>query len=163
MEFTEKLKELRKKRSDITKLNSELIQFSSGIFEEFYKYIFDKYPTLESFGWSQYTPYFNDGDVTIFSANTSYLSVNEECVDEADWSQKTKVLNWGTWNSELKAYEGRVEEDNDDYNPILTEASNEIVEFLGNFDDDFYMRKFGDHGEVMVTRSGVDISDYDHD
>ena len=40
MEFTEKLKELRKKRSDITKLNSELIQFSSGIFEEFYKYIF---------------------------------------------------------------------------------------------------------------------------
>ena len=41
MEFTEKIKELRKKRSDISKLNSELIQFSSGIFEEFYKYIFD--------------------------------------------------------------------------------------------------------------------------
>jgi hypothetical protein len=45
----------------------------------------------------------------------------------------------------------------------LTEASNEIVNFLGRFDNDFYLSKFGDHAEITVTKDGVDISDYDHD
>jgi len=159
----DKLELLKEKQSQISNLKNDVIELSSGIFEEFYKYIFEKYPTLESFGWTQYTPYFNDGDVTIFSANTDYLNINGEYVDESNWSQKTKVIDWGNWNKDTRKYEGRVEEDNDDYDPILSEASNEIVDFLGNFDDDFYMRKFGDHAEVMVTRSGVDISDYDHD
>ena len=163
MNYQEKLKTLREKNSEVYKLKSEIIDISSDIFEDFYKYIFEKYPTLESFGWSQYTPYFNDGETCIFYANTSYLSVNEECVDEADWSQKTKVLNWGTWNKDTKKYEGRVEEDNVDYDPILTEASNEIVNFLEQFDNDFYLIKFGDHAEITVNKNGVDISDYDHD
>ena len=89
MEFTEKLKELRKKRSDITKLNSELIQFSSGIFEEFYKYIFEKYSKLESFGWTQYTPYFNDGDSCVFSAQVGYISINGDFVEESNWINPT--------------------------------------------------------------------------
>ena len=163
MEFTEKIKELRKKRSDISKLNSELIQFSSGIFEEFYKYIFDKYSKLESFGWTQYTPYFNDGDSCVFSAQVGYISINGDFVEESNWINPNTVLDWGTWNSEKKVYEGRVECINEDYDGDLVEVHDEIVDFLGNFDDDFYMRKFGDHAEVMVTRSGVDISDYDHD
>jgi len=45
----------------------------------------------------------------------------------------------------------------------LTEASNEIVNFLEHFDNDFYLIKFGDHAEITVNKNGVDISDYDHD
>jgi hypothetical protein len=159
----DKLELLKEKQSQISNLKNDVIELSSGIFEEFYKYIFEKYPTLESFGWTQYTPYFNDGDVTIFSANTDYLNINGEYVDGSNWSQKTKVLNWGTWNKDTKKYEGRVEEDNVDYDPILTEASNEIVNFLEQFDNDFYLIKFGDHAEITVNKNGVDISDYDHD
>jgi hypothetical protein len=159
----DKLELLKEKQSQISNLKNDVIELSSGIFEEFYKYIFEKYPTLESFGWTQYTPYFNDGDVTIFSANTDYLNINGEYVDESNWSQKTKVIDWGNWNKDTRKYEGRVEEDNDDYDPILSEASNEIVDFLGQFDNDFYLSKFGDHAEITVTKDGVDISDYDHD
>jgi hypothetical protein len=163
MNYQEKLKTLREKNSELFKIKSEIIDISSDIFEDFYKHIFDKYPTLESFGWSQYTPYFNDGDTCIFSANTDYLNINGEYVDESNWSQKTKVIDWGNWNKDTRKYEGRVEEDNDDYDPILSEASNEIVDFLGQFDNDFYLSKFGDHAEITVTKDGVDISDYDHD
>ena len=163
MNYQEKLKTLREKNSELFKIKSEILNISSDIFEDFYKHIFDKYPTLDSFGWSQYTPYFNDGDTCIFSANTDYISINGEYVDEANWSQETKVIDWGTWNKDTRKYEGRVEEDNDDYDPILTEASNEIVDFLGQFDNDFYLSKFGDHAEITVTKDGVDISDYDHD
>ncbi len=163
MNYQEKLKTLREKNSEILKLKSEIVDISSDIFDDFYKYIFDKYPTLESFGWTQYTPYFNDGDTCVFSVNTDYITVNDDYVDESNWSQKTKVISWGTWNNNTRKYEGRVEEDNPEYDSILSEASNEITNFLGQFDNDFYLSKFGDHAQITITKSGVNISDYDHD
>lgn len=163
MNYQEKLKSLRQKNSELSKLKSEILNISSDIFEDFYKYIFDKYPTLESFGWTQYTPYFNDGETCVFYANTDYISVNDEYVDDAKWASEVNVLNWGNWNRELKLYEDRVEEPNPNYDPVLTEASNEITNFLGNFDNDFYLSKFGDHASITVSKDGVDISDYDHD
>jgi len=163
MNFEQKLNELKERQSKITDIKKEVLDLSSNIFEDFYKYIFEKYPTLESFGWMQYTPYFNDGDATIFSVNTDYISINDEYVDDAKWASEVNVINWGTWNRELKVYEGRVDEPNTNYDPILTSASNEITNFLGNFDNEFYLSKFGDHAEITVTRNGVDISDYDHD
>jgi hypothetical protein len=163
MNYQEKLKSLRQKNSELSKLKSEILNISSDIFEDFYKYIFDKYPTLESFGWTQYTPYFNDGETCVFYANTDYISVNDEYVDDAKWASEVNVLNCGNWNRELKLFEDRVEEPNPNYDPVLTEASNEITNFLGNFDNGFYLSKFGDHASITVSKDGVDISDYDHD
>ncbi len=159
----DKLELLKEKQSQISNLKNDVIDLSSGIFEDFYKYIFEKYPTLESFGWTQYTPYFNDGDSTIFSVNTDYISINDEYVDEAKWISEVNVINWGNYDRVNKTYVGRVEEPNPDYDPVLAAASNEIVDFLGRFDNDFYLSKFGDHAEITVTKDGVDISDYDHD
>lgn len=159
----DKLELLKEKQSQISNLKNDVIDLSSGIFEDFYKYIFEKYPTLESFGWTQYTPYFNDGDTTIFSVNTDYISINDEYVDEAKWISEVNVINWGNYDRVNKTYVGRVEEPNPDYDPVLAAASNEIVDFLGRFDNDFYLSKFGDHAEITVTKDGVDISDYDHD
>ncbi len=163
MNYQEKLKTLSEKNSEVYKLKAEILNISSDIFEDFYKYIFDKYPTLESFRWTQYTPYFNDGETCLFSVNTDYISVNDEWVDDAKWASEVNVINWGNWNRELRVYEGRVEEPNPNYDPVLTEASNEIVNFLDHFDNDFYLSKFGDHASITVSRGGVDISDYDHD
>lgn len=163
MEFTEKIKHLKEKKSEIENLNTELTKFSSGIFEDFYKYIFEKYTRLESFGWTQYTPYFNDGDTCVFHANTDYLIINGDYVDESNWISPINIISWGNWNSESKSYVDRVEEENKNFDKNLSDATNEIIDFLSNFDNDFYLRKFGDHAEIIVTRNGVDISDYDHD
>lgn len=159
----DKLELLKEKQSQISNLKNDVIELSSGIFEDFYKYIFEKYHTLESFGWTQYTPYFNDGDATIFNANTDYLIINDEYAEDSDWFSQVKILNWGQWNYELKTYEGRIEEPNKDYNENLVNAYNEIVDFLSHFDNDFYLSKFGDHAEITVNKDGFDISDYDHD
>lgn len=50
--------------------------FSELITKEIFNEIFDKNPKLESFGWKQYTTYFNDGDECTFSANTDYIDIN---------------------------------------------------------------------------------------
>lgn len=163
MNYQEKLKTLRQKNSEITKLKSEIVNISSDIFDDFYKYIFNKYPTLESFGWTQYTPYFNDGDTCIFSANTEYIKINGEYGEESDWISPTKIISWGDWNSVTRKYENRVEEPNESYNSILSECYDEITGFLSNFDNQFYLAKFGDHAEITVTKEGFTIEDCDHD
>jgi hypothetical protein len=102
MSFEQKLEKLKERQSQISDIKKEVLDLSSGIFEDFYKYIFEKYTTLESFGWTQYTPYFNDGDTCIFSVNTDYISVNDEYVDESKWSSEVNVLNWGNWSQEQR-------------------------------------------------------------
>ena len=159
----EKLEVIKQKKLEIESLKNELNEISQSSFDEFRCYIFGKYSQLESFGWTQYTPYFNYGDSTIFSANTDYLIINGDYVDESNWISPVNIINWGNWNSETKSYIGRVEEENKNFDKNLSDATNEIIDFLSNFDNDFYLTKFGDHAEITVTKSSVDISDYDHD
>lgn len=163
MTYEEKLKDLRRTNSQINELKKEALKISENIFDDFRHHIFSKYQQLESFGWTQYTPYFNDGEACIFYANTDYLIINGEYAEDSNWFNKENVINWGQWNRDLKIHEGRVEEPNTNYNEELVNAYNEIVSFLSNFDNDFYLSKFGDHAEVIVTKTGVNISDCDHD
>ena len=163
MELEEKVKLLKVKNSEIDNLKNETFELSNEVFGEWCKNIFEKHPKIESFGWNQYTPYFNDGDTCTFSANTDYLNVNDEYVDDCDWMGATKVTNWGTYNRETKVYEGKVEVPNEKYDKELEDAVNEIRSFLNMFDDDFYIRRFGDHSEIIVTKEGVEVDDYDHD
>jgi hypothetical protein len=125
--------------------------------------LFEENPKLKSFGWTQYTPYFNDGDTCYFSANTDYLYINGEQEDEASWSQEKKVISWGTYNRDKRAYEGRIEQDNPDYIPELAEASAKVKKFLSVFDKDFYQLQFGDHVQVTVTENGIETEGYEHD
>jgi hypothetical protein len=163
MDLKERMELLKTKNSEINELKNQAFDLSRSVFEDWCKDVFVKHPKLESFGWNQYTPYFNDGDTCIFSANTDYIKVNDEYVDDAEWSSETNVTSWGIYNRETKTYEGRVEVPNEKYDKELDLATFEIRSFLANFDDDFYLRRFGDHTEVTVTNEGIEVDDYDHD
>jgi hypothetical protein len=154
---------LREKQEEIKKLKEEMLEASNKIFTDLTKTIFEDHPKLESFGWSQYTPYFNDGETCTFSANTDYIYINGESIDESDWINETKITNYGTWNREKREYEGRTELPNLDYDKDLVSASDEIREFLSNFDEDFFMSQFGDHAEITITAEGVSVDEYEHD
>ena len=159
----EMIAEIKQKQAEIKRLQKELQDKSSEIFLSSFKNLFEETPKLKSFAWSQYTPYFNDGDTCYFSANTDYLTINGDNEDDATWSQEKKVISWGTWNREKKVYEGRIEQDNPDYDKELTEAVNKVKKFLSLFDNSFYQTQFGDHTMVTVTPDGIDTEEYEHD
>lgn len=163
MELEEKIKLLRTKNSEIRDLKNDVFDLSKDVFDDWCKTVFDKYPKVESFGWNQYTPYFMDGETCVFSANTDYISINGDYVDDSEWMGKTVVTNWGTYNRETKVYDGKVEIPNEKHDSELESASEDIRKFLQTFDDDFYIRKFGDHSEITVTKEGVEVDDYNHD
>jgi hypothetical protein len=163
MTYEEKLTVLKRKNSEINKLQTDVREISSTLFDDFRNHIFEKYSTLESFGWTQYTPYFNDGESCHFYANTDYLKINDEWVDDTNWISKTNIISWGEWDRDKREHIGRVEEENPNFNEELSNACQEISDFLSNFDNDFYLSKFGDHAEITITKNSVDISDCDHD
>lgn len=162
-ELKEKMALLAKKNEEIQRLKKDLVNESAKVFDEFRKDFFTDFPEVKSFSWNQYTPYFNDGDTCVFSANTDYIKVNGEYVDDCDWYDEKTVTNWGTYNRELKQYEGRVEVPNPNFDQRLSEATDMITKFLGQFDNDFYCSKFGDHVEVTITPDGIETEDYEHE
>lgn len=159
----EKFAILKEKQDEIKKLKKEMLEASNKIFTDLSKSIFEEHPKVESFSWTQYTPYFNDGETCYFSVNNDYISINGEPVDESDWISETKITSYGTWNRDKKVYEGRVEVPNLNYDAELAKAADEIRDFLKHFDDDFFLEQFGDHAEVVVTKDGVSINDCEHD
>ena len=87
----DKFKRLKEKQKEISDLKKQMIVESNSIFTDLTKEFFDENPELESFGWNQYTPYFNDGDTCEFSANTDYIYINGEHVDDCDWINEKTV------------------------------------------------------------------------
>ncbi len=109
--------------------------------------LFEKYPGVKNVRWTQYTPYFNDGDACEFSTNAGYADLNwdGEEEDDEDDDEETETTN----TDEVEVPE---------------EAEDEFQEVLSSIDDSFYKDLFGDHVEVTVNRDGtIDVEEYDHE
>jgi hypothetical protein len=158
------IEEIKRKQDEIKKIQLELKEKSGEIFKSAFEKIFEENTELQNFSWYQYTPYFNDGETCYFSASTDYININGERIDDCDWYHPTVIKSYGTYNQSSRRYEGKIEEQNPNYNQKLSESVNKIIEILALFDDDFYLHQFGDHTLIKVTRFGIDVSDYeDHD
>lgn len=120
-EITQKLEEARAKT----------IAESKSVFKEAVKELFDENPTLESFGWNQYTPYFNDGDTCEFGVNTYSPDINGISGDDITYDEEYSD------NEELK------------------NVQNNVEAFLEAFDATVYMEMYGDHTEITIHRDGT--------
>jgi hypothetical protein len=144
----------RKKSKIVNELKAfqaDFAQRAKAALSEEFKAFFEANPTFESVSWTQYTPYFNDGDVCEFCANTTYPGIKYR---EAD---------------------GSTAEDDDVYvstatsrKPMSTWSTSErlgkaVIDFLGQFSEEDFLKLFGDHQKITVTRSGIETSHYEHD
>lgn len=111
--------------------------------------LFEKYPGVKNVRWTQYTPYFNDGDPCEFSTNAGYADINWDGEDDEDDEEEE--------NEEAETTKAEAVE-------VPEEAEGEFQDVLSSIDDSFYKDLFGDHVEVTVKRDGtIDVEEYDHD
>lgn len=107
--------------------------------------VFEKHPELESFSWSQYTPYFNDGEECTFHVR-DIDEINGFNDDSDEWG--SQVINgWGK-NAVLGP---------------LHDAYDLACKTLSSISDDLLQKILGDHVRVTVTRDGIQTEEYDHD
>jgi len=115
--------------------------------------VFEMYPEVKSVSWTQYTPYFNDGDECTFRAHTDYFGVNgfDECNDEGEEGAINVIdYDYSNGGRQYKYHKGK-------------EIHEAIRSFLKQLDSDDYKTMFGDHALVVVRKDEVTIEEYDHD
>lgn len=126
--------------------------------------IFKKYPNLESFAWTQYTDYFNDGDTCYFSAHWDYaMEINGLNINEIQYRDKPCL------QYKRKAHERSCCEQDGEKLEFNTEIINnvdnvkrDIKEFLSVFENVDFQDMFGDHVKVIVNKDGIKTESYEN-
>ncbi|MGC9439277.1 hypothetical protein [Streptomyces sp. WG5] len=134
-------------------------------------------PTITRFGWTQYTPYFNDGDTCEFGVHGLWVRTTAEpdgSVDEyGDEYEDGYSLNvayhpslgkvighWeGDWPNRTYVKDGYEGPDEDRYNRC--HALDGALQ-SGAFDA-VLLKTFEDHSMVTVRSGGIEVESYSHD
>jgi hypothetical protein len=110
-----------------------------------FKSFFAEYPSVKAVGWTQYTPYFNDGEACNFGLRELYLSTKEadfsevaSLYDEEEYGFKDSCSLKGSLGKALRRLEASM-------NSEVFEAA------------------FGDHVLVVATPEGFHVGEYSHD
>lgn len=163
MSAVEQLKELRAKREAIAK---QITEQATILFKEASKTLFEEFPNLVSFGWTQYTPYFNDGDTCEFGSHHDspfirFTTSENEGRDPDDLDYDDEFSTYVYYDGYGKNRKLRANLSEDQLEELKTGEA--VIEFLKNFDDDDMLHMFGDHQKVVVTKYKVVSDEYSHD
>lgn len=150
--FTTRMAETQEK---IKALQEEMQNTMEKEFNNSVKEIFRLVPRLKAFAWTQYSPYFNDGDECVFSVRqVNALSFVPEY---ANYSYE--IEDEDTNDFIIADYDGANEHSltNEERNAIQ-----EVIDFIeGN--DDLMEDLYGNHSAVILTEDGAKVSSYEHD
>jgi hypothetical protein len=103
--------------------------------------------------WTQYTPYFNDGDPCEFWVNEVYCKTSKNDEDDGDYED-------GFISSySVKYIEGLEVSEQEK----LAKQINEAGELISSIPESVLQNTFGDGYQITVTADGIDVDDYDHD
>ena len=155
-----------KKQSMLAELQKEFPSILAPFFEA--------NTSIQSIGWSQYTPYFNDGEECVFSTNIDMdygLRINGEGIDDSSlltislYSAPKFLAKDGSYERWIEKYpDDAIDPIKDADQLALYLSIKEIVDTLSSIPDEFYKSLFGDHVEVTINRDGsVEKEEYEHD
>jgi len=130
------LQNLTKQREDLSTQIKKQYQAACKTF-------FDANPNVHLV-WTQYAPYFNDGDPCEFAVNTPDIVVGEkeELIDHN--------FRWG---------------EHDDSDKLTPEVK-EQVEYLAGFietEEDLMESLYGNGYKVFLSKDGASVTEYEHD
>lgn len=145
MDFdTSKIDNLRALMSEKEK---ELQEAGNKAFKEYVKIFFAACPEVQAIVWSQYTPYFNDGEACEFSVNEPTFVFDFDSED---------------LKSPYEYDDDGIGVDSYDRTGKFKPEYKQISDFI-QANEDIMLACFGDHTSVYVTPTEIISEEYDHD
>lgn len=156
-------KTLNENRKKILKQQQELRKAAQAVFVVAVKDFFEAVPEVKTVFWTQYTPYFNDGDPCVFRVtDIEFSTATFENGDDID-SFKEENSYWYGEGSRVE--HGGTAINTSSYNRELnpTEAAcKEFSELIRSIEDNME-EIFGDHCQIILTSDGRTIvEEYEH-
>lgn len=137
----------------IQRLKSELATEVQDVMKVMFKEFFEDNPRMKMISWSQYTPYFNDGDACYFSYNSLTW---HSCEFEDDTGEVVEQDELGGYvRSKHKWW-------STDEGKKAVKSAKQLDTFLNKFEDELETA-FGDHCKVYARADGFTVEEYDHD
>jgi hypothetical protein len=183
-------KKIAQKNEELAELKKTYMKELQGEFNEIIKLFFEECPKVQAVVWSQYTPYFNDGDECVFSLNDPYFVVDgfdsDDLKDpyeyEDDDKYRTLLYNgYQTLSDQLVYYKKKLEEpnlsdwDKGYYPNYIAKIEKQFVEFPGyeakleafaallSANEEMLQKVYGDHVAVYLTPEKDIVEEYSHD
>lgn len=139
---------------------------AQDLFKETTKEFFDKNPAVTAIMWTQYTPYFNDGDTCEFSVNEPYFTnAKGDQVDDLTRWGEYEGEDEGVWSESSWGFKYTKERHPEtDFSGVDQAMVNKFSGLIQSSDmEDVMKAMFGDHVRVTASREGFDVEDIDHD
>lgn len=147
--YVELREEIKEKQN---KLKEEMRELGENFFKEYSKKIFEDFPIVREFGWTQYTPFFMDGDPCVFGVNDALIYFEgDETNPDDDLYGEDGYYYISPYNKPEVEY---TEKDR---------AYKAVCSVVHGVDDDVFQSMFGDHVKIRVTKDKIEIEDYDHE
>lgn len=186
--ITNKIAEQNAKLEEMRKAHMKELQ---GDFNEIIKLFFDECPNVQAVVWSQYTPYFNDGDECVFRVNEPcFITKNFDPEDLQNPYEYEDDDEYGTlkipsyvanWDEEIARDKKELAKPNASewvkgYYPKCIAALEQMKTDFPGYDvkikafanllsenEDMLKEVYGDHAAVYLTPDEVIIEEYSHD
>jgi hypothetical protein len=144
------------------KLREEFQVAAQELFKQTTKQFFDQNPAVTAIHWTQYTPYFNDGDTCEFGVNDVYFTnaTPEQFQEDVSRWGEYEGEDMNVWSESVWGFKYH----KDRYFDINIDQARELSDLIGSADMEEVMKAmFGDHVRVVATREGFDVDEVDHD
>lgn len=171
-EMTERLARMKAARAELEGSLADIKKAGNKGFIQLVQPIFAEFPGLQWFSWTQYTPYFNDGDPCVFRNGSDYVRASYAEPNAGTLGASGSDVAASSVSSDAVG-ETDDEDEDSDLDEVWTGADSElpwavrIGEVLGALGDEGLLALFGDHVRVRAQRSGdtvtVSVDEYSHD
>ena len=151
----EALKEATKIREDAAKAAAAA---ANAALRPALQQFMEQHPDVRAIAWSQYTPYFNDGEPCVFSVNEIHVLPASYVVAEGDDDPLTDAPYGDGWEELPWRADGELPGVSRD----TLAALRDLNRTLQNAEPELEA-VFGDHAIVVVTKDGAQVETYDHD
>lgn len=117
---------------------------------------------IEAIRWTQYTPHFMDGEPCYFRVNELQFKFTSDIVPSPSDNESDQY--YASWQIRklFRDIKDIVNHERIDELEAMTLAINEIQHNLWNLAPSL-KECFGDHAMIVLTKSGLDITRYNHD
>lgn len=126
--------------------------------KDVFKHFWDENPGINVVIWTQYAPYFNDGDACVFRINDLTFSnaVEEDDINDLDWGEyegETEgVWACGNW---------KIDEISKNHAGVNEESVKLLCKFIhSNPMENVLEMTFGSDNRIVATREGFTSEDY---
>ena len=165
--------------SDLANLKKETQEKSKTLLEAVTLDFFKNYPEVLVICWTQYTPYFNDGDTCEFGVYDKHpVSASEEYSDleslkEAVYELEALPFPYRKPNDYTYANRSKYTEYEDEivaYEKAMStprgeevkKATEDMLAILAEISDETYQDMFGE-GMVILSKDGFLVEEYEHE